>query len=170
MTVPLVNQLVFTRSEFVRSLEGVSAEDAVSRVEPLNCLSWILGHVASQEQAYWVLVAQGKTFYPDLHKLVGTGSPASCPPLADMWAAWREITAAADEFLHGLTLSDLTRHMEWKDKPRPESIGTMLERNIYHYWIHLGEILTIRSVLGHTDIPNFIGDMSAAAYRPESDL
>ncbi len=168
MPVPLVNQLMFARSEFARSLDGVSATDAVSRLEPFNCLSWILGHLASQEQTYWVLIAQGKSLYPDLHRIVGTGSPASTPPFEEMWTTWREVTAAANTFLQALTLADLTRHMEWKGQPRPESIGTMLERNLYHYWIHLGEILTIRSAMGHQNIPNFIGDMTAAAYTPEN--
>ena len=41
MTHPLVTQLYFARSEFVRCLEGVSAADAVRRLPPLNYLSWM---------------------------------------------------------------------------------------------------------------------------------
>jgi hypothetical protein len=56
---PLVTQLRFARSELVRCLEGVSDEDALRRFEPMNCISWIIGHLANQEHFYWVLAAQG---------------------------------------------------------------------------------------------------------------
>jgi hypothetical protein len=49
MTHPLVTQLRSARSELVRCLKGVSAEEALRRIEPMNCLSWIVGHLASQE-------------------------------------------------------------------------------------------------------------------------
>ena len=103
------------------------------RVMPLNRLSWIVGHMANQEQAYWVLVAQGRLVEPGLNALVGYGKPTSTPPLDEMWAAWRTITQAADEYLDTLTTELLQSHLVWKGGPRPESIGTMLHRNTYHY-------------------------------------
>lgn len=166
MPVSLVTQLRFTRSEFVRGLEGVTDAEARRRFEPMNCLSWIVGHLAVQEHAYWVLIAQGRSVQPDLYKLVGYGSQPSTPPLDEMWEAWREVTTAADDYLESLTPAMLTEHLVWKDKPRPESIGTMLLRNTYHYWYHLGEAAAIRQMLGHTDLPEFVGDMSEAIYAP----
>ena len=38
----------------------------------------------------------------------------------------------------------------------------------YHYWYHLGEAHATRQMLGHTDLPQFVGDMSEALCRPES--
>jgi hypothetical protein len=163
----LVTQLRFARSELTRCLEGVSEEDAVRRIGPMNCISWIVGHLANQENVFWVLVAQGLRIAPGLNDLVGFGKPASTPPLVEMWAAWREITAAADPYLDTLTPEILQTHLQWQGKLRPESIGTMLQRNIYHYWFHTGEAHAIRQMLGHTDLPQFVGDMSAALYRPE---
>ncbi len=167
MTHPLVTQLRFTRSELVRCLEGVSAKDGVSRIDPMNCISWIIGHLASQENSYWVRWAQGQKLAPDLRKLVGYGRPASTPPLDEMLDVWRTITTAADRYLDTLTPELMQTHLEWKGKPLEESIGTMLFRNIYHYWFHLGEAHAIRQMLGHTDLPQFVGDMSRALYRPE---
>jgi uncharacterized damage-inducible protein DinB len=167
MTHPLVTQLRFTRSEFLRCLEGISDEDARHRFEPMNCISWIIGHLAVQENAYWVLWAQGKTIAPELHKRVGWGYPPSTPPLDEMWAVWREITRTADEFLDTLATEKLQTHLEWQGEPRPESIGTLLYRNIYHYWYHTGEAHAIRQMLGHTDLPQFVGNMSEALYHPE---
>ena len=166
-THPLVTQLHFARSEFVRCLEDVSAEDAIRRLEPMNCISWIVGHLANQEHRYWVVFAQGHNLAPDLQPLVGYGQPASTPPLGDMWETWRLVTREADKFLDPLTTETLLTHFVWKGKPVQESIGTLLYRNIFHYWFHMGEAHAIRQMLGHGELPQFVGDMSRALYRPE---
>ena len=84
-----------------------------------------------------------------------------------MWDAWRTVTQAADEFLDTLTIEKLQTHLELKGKTVEESIGTLLYRNIYHYWFHNGEAHAIRQQLGHTDLPQFVGDISKAFYRAE---
>jgi uncharacterized damage-inducible protein DinB len=165
----LVTELVFARSKFVECFTGLSAEDALRKVEPLNSLSWIVGHLATQEHAYWVMIAQGQNLYPDLYKSVGSGQPASNPPLGEMWAAWEDITRAADTFLNTLQASQLGEYMIYKGKPRPESIGTLLQRTVYHYWYHTGEANAIRSILGHTDLPEFVGEMAPDFYYPDHD-
>ena len=170
MPHPLVTQLRFARSELVRCLEGVSSEEARRRLEPMNCISWIVGHLASQENIYWMLRAQGQNLAPDLHQRVGWDQPPSTPPLDEMWAVWRTITSAADRYLDTLTPELLQTHLEWEGKTLPESIGTMLLRNIYHYWFHIGEAHAIRQLLGHPDLPQFVGDISKASYRPESPV
>jgi hypothetical protein len=43
----------------------------------------------------------------------------------------------------------------------------MLLRDVYHYWTHLGEADAIRQMLGHTDLPQFVGDTSEALYHPD---
>ena len=168
MTIhPLVAQLRFTRSEFVRCLQGVSSEDAVRRVMPMNCISWMIGHLANQEHRYWVIWPQGLNLAPGLQELVGFGLPATTPPLEEMWATWRTVTQAADPYLDKLTVDVLQEHLVNKGKPVAENIGTLLHRNIYHYWFHTGEAHAIRQVLGHPDLPQFVGDISTAPYRPE---
>jgi hypothetical protein len=164
---PLVTQLRFARSEFARCLDGVSAEDAVRRLEPMNCISWIVGHLANQEHRYWVLLAQGRSVAQGLNDLVGFGKPASTPPFDEMWETWRTATRAADEFLDTLSPETLQRFAEWEGKVIDESFGTLLMRNIYHYWFHTGEAHAIRQMLGHGELPQFVGDMAAAVYRPE---
>jgi hypothetical protein len=165
---PLVTQLRFTRTEFIRCLKDVSSEDGVRRIMPMNCISWIVGHLANQEQAYWVLLAQERMVVPGLNDLVGSGKPASTPPLDEMWAAWHTITQATDPYLDTLSTTMLQTYFIYKGKPRPESIGTMLHRNIYHYWYHIGEAHAIRDMLGQRELPQFVGDMSEAFYRPET--
>ena len=159
---PLVTLLRFTRSEILHYLKDVSPEDAVRRVLPLNCISWIIGHLANQEQSYWVLMAQKKIIIPILNDRVGYGKPASTPSLEEMWAARHKITGEADTYLNSLTPETLQTYFIFQGKPRLESIGTMLLRNIYHYWYHTGEAHAIRDILGHKNLPEFVGEMSVA--------
>ncbi len=166
---PLVTQLRFARAEFLRCLEPVSAEDALVRIDSMNCLSWTIGHLANQEHEYWVQAAQGKTLFPDLNDRVGYSKPPSTPPLAEMWQVWHAVTAQADVYLDAVTSEDLELYLQYKGKEFPESIGTLLLRNIYHYWMHTGEARTIREMLGHHDLPEYVGDMSQATYRHEGE-
>jgi uncharacterized damage-inducible protein DinB len=163
----LVSQLRFARNEFVRCLEGVSEEDAIRRLMPMNCISWMVGHLANQEHRYWVILAQQKEVVTGLYELVGYGKPASTPPLKEMWTAWHKVTSEADQYLSTLTPEIMQTYMLRDGKPVNESIGTLLMRNIYHYWYHTGEASAVRQMLGHVKVPEFVGDMSAAAYEPE---
>lgn len=168
MPHPLVTQLRFARSEFLRGLDGVSQADGITCLPPMNCISWNIGHLAHQEQNYWVVLAQGRILHPELRDLVGWGCGPATPSLAAMWDAWRAITAAADEYLDTITQEMMVTHLVGDDGPVRESVGTMMLRNIGHYWFHLGEAHAMRQMLGHTDLPQFVGDMSEALYRPES--
>jgi hypothetical protein len=167
MPHPLVTQLRFARSELMRCLEGVSAAHACRRMKPMNCISWIVGHLANQEHFLWVQMAQGSNVAPSLHQRVGYGQPATTPPWEEMLAVWRTITSAADQYLDTITPEMLPTHLEWRGRPRSEDIGTSLLRNIYHYWFHLGEAHAIRQLLGHPDLPQFVGDMSQVRYRAD---
>lgn len=162
----LVSQLRFARSEFVRGLEGVSEEHAIRRILPMNCISWMVGHLANQEHRYWVTLARQKEVVSGLNDLVGYGKPASTPPLKEMWAAWHKVTAEADKYLDTLTPALMQEFLLRDGKQVDENIGTLLLRNIYHYWVHTGEASAVRQMLGHTDLPQFVGP-GLTPYRPE---
>jgi DinB family protein len=164
MAHPLVVQLRFTRSEFVRGLNGLSDDDARRRLQPMNSVGWMIGHLAWQEQRYWLTRAQGQVLLPELNELVASGKPASTPPLDDMWKAWRRVTEAAEPWLDALT----TERLQLPLAEGFSNAGTFLRRTTYHYWYHLGEALAVRQMLGHQGLPDFVGDIdSQAPYRPE---
>ena len=187
MTHPLVTQLRFARSEFARCLEGVSDEDSRQRIMPMNCISWMVGHLAAQEQDYFVFFPNGEVPHPQLSKSFGFGQPAVTPPLADMWKAWHDITAAADPFLDTLTTEQFHVHLEQdvkfvkdslfvpeqvdekmlaqKSVRSGENIGTRILRVTYHYFFHTGEAHAVRQQLGHPDLPYFVGDMPDFLWR-----
>lgn len=168
MTHPLVDQLRFTRSEFMRALEGLTDADARKRFPPLNCISWNVGHLAWQEQTRLLYFGTGKKLFPALDTLVGRGQPATTPPLDEMTYAWKAITTANDPWLDSLTEKDMTNLVVKEGVTSEEMWGTVLLRMTYHYWYHLGENAGIRQMLGHTNLPQFVGDIDhLAPYRAE---
>lgn len=164
MTHPLVLQLRFTRSEFQRALEGLTDADARQRLMPMNCISWNVGHLAWQEQRYWLFRLQGQILLPELNEKFCYGCPAHTPPLAEMWAAWQTVVTAADPFLDTLTTEDLLLpHPLAEDPDYSFTAGNLMQRVIYHYWYHTGESLAVRQMLGHPNLPDFVGNIDEEA-------
>src|SRR5512141_1749217 len=137
MAHPLILQLRFTRAEFQRGLEGVTEEEAVRRFQPMNCIAWNVGHLAWQEQRYWLTHMQGgKILVAKLNQVVAYNGPATTPSLAEMWEAWRTVTQAVDPWLDALTTERLQEPFIYDGTPQPYNIGSRVQRNIYHYWYH----------------------------------
>jgi uncharacterized damage-inducible protein DinB len=167
MLHPLVEQLQFARKEFMRGIDGVTDDEARKRFLPMNCISWNVGHLAWQEQRYWLTHMQGKTPMPEINPLVGYRQPASTPPLDDMLAAWHHLTALADEYLQTLTLTSILQPFIYEGQPVEYTIASRLQRVLYHYWYHTGENMAIRQLLGHQNLPEFVGRIEQdAPYRP----
>jgi uncharacterized damage-inducible protein DinB len=160
----LVDQLRFTRSEWLRAIDGLSDGDARRRLLPMNCISWMVGHLAWQENRYWLRFAQDKNAAPQLDDIVGYGRPASTPPLSEMMEAWSAVTVESDPYLDTLSSETLLTFYQYKGRAIRESAGTLLQRVIYHYWFHTGEALAIRQMLGHPNLPEFVGSFSERAH------
>lgn len=158
MAHPLVTQLRFTRSELMRLLAGVSDADAAVRLLPMNCISWIVGHLANQENAYFVYFGLGEKLHPWLREQVGYGKPATTPLLTEILPIWQEVTAAADKFLDTITEEMLSHPLERNTNITSETLAQILLRVTYHYWYHLGEAAAIRQMIGHTDLPEYVGN------------
>jgi hypothetical protein len=166
---PLVLQLRFTRSEFCRGLAGLSDDDARRRLMPMNCISWNVGHLAWQEQRYFLRHAQGQVLLPEIDRLFAYGAAACTPALDEVWTAWHTITHAADAWLDAITPEKLQERVVRDGRLTDYIYGSLLQRVIYHYWYHTGENMAIRQALGHTDLAEFVGNIDdEAPYRRES--
>jgi hypothetical protein len=55
-------------------LEGVTEEEARQRFLPMNCIGWNVGHLAWQEQRYWLFRAQGQVLLPELNERFAYGA------------------------------------------------------------------------------------------------
>jgi uncharacterized damage-inducible protein DinB len=138
----------------------------------MNCISWNIGHLAWQEQRYWLTRAQNETPLPELNEEFRYGAPASTPELRKTLERWRTVTEAGDPWLDGVTTETLQQTaVTVKDddgNPFDLTFGSLLLRTIYHYWYHTGENQAIRQMLGHTGLPDFVGNIDGEApYRPE---
>ena len=114
---------------------------------------------------YWLTHVQGIILAPEV-EACRFGQPASTPALDEMWNAWHRIINASDEWLNTLNTEDLLTLTARRDKPGTffaENIGTRLRRTTYHYWYHLGESQAIRQMLGHRNLPGFVGDLGGQA-------
>jgi DinB superfamily len=169
MPHPRVDQLRFARSEWLRGLAGLTDDDALRRLEPMNSISWMVGHLAWHERLVWMERGQGLTVEPDLDG-VANGAPASTPALAAMKSAWHRVTDAADSYLDLLTTADLLVPLPHDQRPTPSAAGSQLQRITYHYWSHIGEASAIRQILGNEDLAQFVGPIEQIApYRREDD-
>jgi hypothetical protein len=159
MTHPIVDQIRFARAEFVRGLEGISEAEAVVRVGPANSIGWTIGHLAWQEQRYWLQ-------RPELDEEYCFGCPPSTPALATSWNRWLAVTTACDPHLDTITEETLATDPMYQGTQVGTTFGSMALRVIYHYWYHLGECMGIRQALGHTGLAEFVGDIDTEApYR-----
>lgn len=171
MAHPLVIQLRFTRSEFARAWKGVSEEDAQRRFMPMNCISWMIGHLAWQEQYYFLHYGQGRVLLPDINRDFANGAPESTPALDLVSSAWHTITETTNVWLDTLTTEQLQQHGLSQGKPIAYIYGNLVQRVIYHYWYHTGEIMAIRQLLGHNRLPQFVGSLDKkASYLPEGAM
>jgi len=168
MLHPLVDQFRFTRREWLRGLEGVSEEDGACHFGPMNCISWTVGHLAWHEQRTWLTRAQNKILFPKLNELFAYGAAMNTPSFKEMLEIWRTVTQAADPFLDALTTETLQNDLLLNGEVVGQSFGSALRRVTYHYWYHIGEIQAIRQMIGHKDLPEYVGAIETEApYRPE---
>jgi uncharacterized damage-inducible protein DinB len=165
---PLVLQLRFTRSEFSRALSNISEEDAKKRVLPLNCISWTVGHLAWQEQRYFLFYPNGKYLIQEIQDNYRNGAPSSTPSLSEMLKAWTLITNETEGWIESMTTEKLQEMVIRDGKATDLMYGNLLQRVIYHYWYHTGENMAVRRILGHTGLGQFVGDIDEKApYTPE---
>ncbi len=168
MAHPLVDQIRFTRSDWLRGLERVTEEEGTRHFGQMNCISWIVGHMAWHEQRTFLLRPQGIMLFPKINQEFANGAPMTSPSLAEMLDRWRIITKATDPFLDTMTTESLQTELLLEGKSIDQSLGSALRRITYHYWFHVGEVQAIRQMLGHKNLPEYVGPMEdTAPYRPE---
>jgi hypothetical protein len=109
--------------------------------------------------------------FPEVQELFAYGAPASTPSYREMLGIWSKITRAADPWLDTLTSEKLQEHfLKSNGQPAERIFGSLLQRTIYHYWYHNGENQAIRQMLGHSKLPQFVGNIDGQApYIPEGN-
>lgn len=158
----LVRYLQHARRELRRAVDGMSVADLERRVGGINSVAWMVGHLAWQEQAYW-LTSRGEPVLADLDAF-GRGRPETPPAFDPLFTVWARVTAAADGWLAGLVDDELRSHLQGRRLFEQENIGTLLTRTSSHYYLHIGQITAVRRLLDDR-VPPFVGTQSGAEYR-----
>jgi len=170
MAHPVVEQLRFTRGEWRRGLSGATEREGARHFGQMNSIGWIVGHLAWHEQRITLYRPQGILLVPELQEEFYSGAPMSTPSLAKMLRLWRKVTRASEPFLDSLSTKDLLKDLPINGKSVGQTQGDAIKRMTYHYWFHIGEIQSIRQMLGHKKLPIYVGSLEAKApYRPETD-
>lgn len=157
----LVRYTRHVRRELRRAVEGMSLQDLDRRLGNLNSVAWIVGHLAWQEQSYF-LTSRGEPAIAELDGY-GGGDPDPAASFVHLFGVWERVTVAADAWLTGLDAAALREHLQGRRLFEVENIGSLLTRVIGHYYLHIGQITAIRKLLGYP-VPGFVGSQSGAVY------
>lgn len=148
--LPLVSLVLETRNEFFRALSGLSEEVGAKKLPGLNTIAWTAGHVARGEDHWFNVMAQGQAPDAWLSENYAANAPTSSPSLKDVVAALKRVNERSQGFLRGLTPPDLKRVPATRSGRtfQDEDLEALLQRCLMHRWLHIGEIVAMRSILG----------------------
>ncbi len=153
---PLVDQTRFTKEKWLLGHKDLTAEDGVKRLGHANSISWMVGHLAGFDQAVWLERPRG-IVVNEAVKACGYRQPASTPDLNEMLDAWHAIQEKVAEVQAELTAEDLLVHPGPPGNQSPENLGTLMLRQLWHYWYHLGEMQGLRQAMGHEKLAQYVG-------------
>lgn len=151
----------FAVSEFERGLEGLTAEDAIARLDKAdgtqtNSISWTIGHVSTGWLFAYALMTRERFDFGE-RIYFGPGADPSPPNLDEMRTMFAKAKALTEQWLPDATDELLSSKRDF-GRQASEQLGTHLMRAILHTWFHTGEINAIRQMLGQPEI-QFVGRM-----------
>ena len=135
------------------ALEGLTAEEATTRHDGGSSIAWTIGHVTTMVDSWINVNFQSLPPHPIISgrqfQVGGTGE----------WGDWTDILAATEEVRHKARLyldsePPINRVISYRGsiqflRETGLRLSYALMRIAAHHFIHAGEIVTIRSRLGH---------------------
>jgi hypothetical protein len=146
-------------SDFDHATDGLSALDAEARHNGLSSVAWTAGHLGQQIDSWFNVRFGGGTPHPLLGQAAfRTGSSGKAPAWVEVQAAVSEVRQMAHAFLDGLAPEDMERVVVYTGgikylRATGLKQSYALMRTAAHHFLHTGEVLTLRSMLGH-DVPD----------------
>ena len=113
---------------------------------PLNSIGWLMGH--SSVYNYEIANKIKEIEIPEEANKYRNGQPHSTPDLKDIVSLWENSVLTVKNSLKLLTDDDLSSKITWIKEDEEINFGTDITRMIFHYWNHLGEIASVRQLLG----------------------
>jgi hypothetical protein len=150
-----------------RVTEGLTPEQATTRYDGGSAIAWTVGHLTTQIDSWLNMRFQGLPPHPAFNRSIfrtgGSGEAMDWPGIV---AGMREVRANARRFLDAEPGPDHNRLIPYDGgitwlHATGLSLRFALMSIAAHHFEHLGEIVTIRSRLGHvlTDAPEWGRDL-----------
>ncbi len=150
-TLLVVRLLLDARDEFRRVAEAVPNPGRGGAIGRLNPGSFIVAHIATQDDLVWNVALQG--LEPDAWLVAanaGHGAPRSTPDYDEALAALDRTFARSEATVTALAEEDLDRELSSSVPGR--IVAAQLARSTAHTWSHAGELATLASLVGAPDL------------------
>ena len=152
MGIQIIYQYKITNNQVLNYINDINDSESKTVFEPLNCISWTIGHLARYNNLAFASRSRGVKV-PDKFRDFENGSPHSQKDLIYVKGLWLETLNATEKFLDSLEEKDLKKVPDNEsyielNKKEEENLGTFMTRRIFHSWNHLGEIASVRQLLG----------------------
>jgi hypothetical protein len=150
-----------------RAVDGLTGAEATARHNGGSSIAWTFGHVAQTVDSWINTKFQGLAPHPLLGRpALRSGGSGETDSWNTIEAGVREVRDAARKFLDADPPPDLDRVIDYTGsiedlRSTGLSLRYALMRISAHNFVHVGEIVTIRSRLGHTvgEFPNWGRDL-----------
>jgi uncharacterized damage-inducible protein DinB len=146
-----------------RAVNGLTPEQATTHHNGGSAIAWTLGHVTNMLDSWINMRFQSLPPHPVISDLrFRTGGSGQAKDWPTILTAVKEVREAARRFLDSAQEPDLHRVIPYDGsidflRTTGLSLEYALMRIAAHHYIHMGEIVTIRSRLGHEieDFPDW---------------
>lgn len=158
----VVRLLLDARGEFVRVADSLPVPAQAGAFDRLNAGSWIVAHIAAQDDQYWSVHAQ--QLQPDAwlaEANVQYGDPGSRPDYAQARAALDRAFERSQPYIEGIDgtqFATVLRSAERGD----QTVADFVVRQAAHLFALAGELAAIGSLAGASD-PGLPGRLRHAA-------
>lgn len=146
----IISHYILSIEQMDKYINDLSDEDIKKVFAPMNCIGWLLGHCSFYN--YSISSKINGDDMPEDAKNYMNGSPHSTPDLDFIKNLWFDSVKKAKLSLSTVEENDLKNKItaEFKHNGDLEKInlGTDISRLIFHLWNHLGEIASVRQLLG----------------------
>ena len=153
MTDKLVLFLYESWKNMDEAMEGLTREEATARHFGGSSISWTLGHVNQMVDSWLNVNFQRLPSHPFVSgDRFGAGGTGECDDWEEVLTATNEVRSRARDFLDAKPPLDLVIPYKGSIAFLRETglrLSYALLRISAHHFIHSGEIVTIRSRLGH---------------------
>jgi hypothetical protein len=156
MAEKLIHYMYQSWADLDRVTVGLTFEEATTPYDNGSSIAWTVGHVTTQIDSWLNMRIQGIAPHPVFdRKIFRTGGDGRAENWDEIFAGMQDVRARARAFLVGNPAPDLDRTVDYDGaivhvRITGLSLRYALLTIAAHHFLHVGEITTIRSRLGHS--------------------